>query len=259
VRNKLSFLILLQILMLSRMVHSTDLRGGVAGYSSFTNTSGPLPGIQIGLFVKGNNNTFSVVRQAVTGSDGTYYLNGVPPGRYVLQINGVNYPLTVTQMETQDVPIINIQAGLPSAPSSADSGSEAISADEAKQFVRDFFAMLSRNAPTEQLLKAYAQPVKYYRRGTIDHVKLGQILQQIRFPTHKYEVESIDVIKITPREISQGLPTDAVRIRVTFHEKIPTDISEPARQFETWVLRKASGTTQIVECQTTNDRWQILH
>ena len=110
--------------MLSTPLHSTDLRGGVVGYSPFTNAWGPLGGIRIGLFVQAGSNKFGAVRQAVTGSDGTYYLTGVPPGRYVLQINGVNYPLTVTQTATQDIPIITIQARLSTTPSSATSGSD---------------------------------------------------------------------------------------------------------------------------------------
>jgi hypothetical protein len=249
VRNKFSVLILLQILMMSTTLQSTDLRGGVIGYSPLTNAWGPLGGIPIGLFVQARNGAFAVVRKAVTVSDGTYYLTGVPQGEYVLQVNGVNYPLKVTQTAKQDIPIISVQAGLSSTPPNSNSGQDAISADEARQFIRDFFAMLSRSAPTEQVLKAYAQPVKYYDRGTIDHDKLRQILEQKRFPSSKYEVESVDLIKITPQEISQGIAADAIRVNLSYHVKDPTDISEPESFSETWVLHKANGKVQIVECQ----------
>ena len=235
--------------MVSTTLRSTDLRGGVTGYSPLTNTWGPLGGVSIGLFVQARNGAFTVVRKGVTVSDGTYYLTGVPQGEYVLQVNGVNYPLKVTQTAMQDIPIIAIQAGLSSTPSNPNSGQDAISADEARQFVRDFFAMLSRSAPTEQLLKAYAQPVKYYDRGTIDHDKLRQILEQNRFPTSKYEVESVDIIKITPQEISQGIAADAIRVKLSYHEKTRADINEPKSFSETWVLHKANGNVQIVECQ----------
>jgi|SRR6266571_6901641 len=104
-RYKLALLILLQILMVSATLRSTDLRGGVAGYNSWTNTTGPLPGIPVGLFAQGYG-TFTLVRQTQTGLDGIYYLMGVYPGQYVLQIAGVNYPLTVWDTQTQDIPII---------------------------------------------------------------------------------------------------------------------------------------------------------
>jgi hypothetical protein len=249
VRDKLLVLIMLQILVVSTTLHSTDLRGGVTGYSPLTNTWGPLGGVPIGLFVQARDGAFTVVRKAVTVSDGTYYLNGVPQGEYVLQVNGVNYPLKVTQTAMQDIPIIAIQARLSSPPSNPNSGQNAISADEAKQFVRDFFVMLSRNAATEQLLKAYAQPVKYYDRGTIDHDKLRQILEQNRFPSSKYDVESVDIIKLTPQEISQGFAVDAIRVKLSYHEKNPTNINQPKSFSETWVLQKANGNVQIVECQ----------
>lgn len=105
-RYKLVLLILLQILMVSATLRSTDLRGGVAGYNPYTQTPGPLPGVAIGLFVQAPNGTFAVVRQAVTGPDGRYYLAGVYPGQYVLQVAGVNYPLAVGATPMQDIPII---------------------------------------------------------------------------------------------------------------------------------------------------------
>jgi hypothetical protein len=91
----------LQILIVSATLRATDLRGRVDGMS------GPLPGVPVGLFVQAPNGTFAVVRQAVTGPDGIYYLPGVYPGQYVLQIAGVNYPLGVGATSMQDIPIIH--------------------------------------------------------------------------------------------------------------------------------------------------------
>jgi hypothetical protein len=65
-----------------------------------------MPGMPVGLFVAQSDGSFIVVRQAITGVDGMYYLRGIAPGYYVLQIGGVNYPLFVTNAPWQDIPII---------------------------------------------------------------------------------------------------------------------------------------------------------
>jgi hypothetical protein len=105
-RFKLFFLFLLQISVTVPSLHATDLRGGVAGVNPYTQMRGPLPGVPVGLFAIAPNGSFVVVRQAVTGPDGLYYLTGVYPGQYILQIGGVNYPLAVGYAQMQDVPII---------------------------------------------------------------------------------------------------------------------------------------------------------
>src|SRR5207253_602110 len=95
-----------QILIVSfTTAHATDLRGGVVGYNPYNYATGALPGIPVGLFAQLPNGAFVVVRQTQTGLDGVYYLTGVPPGQYVLQIGGVNYPLTVSGMPMQDIGI----------------------------------------------------------------------------------------------------------------------------------------------------------
>jgi hypothetical protein len=99
--------ILLAIFLVSTAtVRATDLRGRIDGLNPYTQTMGPLPGVRVALFVN-QNSTFALVRQAVSGSDGMYYLTGVRPGQYVLQLAGVNYPLEVGLGPTQDIPIIS--------------------------------------------------------------------------------------------------------------------------------------------------------
>ena len=87
-------------------LYGTDLRGRIDGFNPFTNMPGPLPGIVVTLFAVMPDGQFTVVRQGVTGPDGMYYLLGVYPGQYVLQIAGVNYPLSVGAFQLQDIPII---------------------------------------------------------------------------------------------------------------------------------------------------------
>ena len=78
---------------------ATDLRGRVDG------ARGPIPGVPIALFAQ-TPNGFMVVRQSQTGPDGMYYLGGVFPGQYLLQIGGMNYPIMVGNMPMQDLPPI---------------------------------------------------------------------------------------------------------------------------------------------------------
>ncbi len=105
---KILALILGQILIVSVTTgHATDLRGAVFGTNPYNYTQGPLPGVPIGLFTTLPNGAFVVVRQTQTGLDGVYYLMGVPPGQYVLQIAGVNYPLSVSAMPRQEIGIVN--------------------------------------------------------------------------------------------------------------------------------------------------------
>jgi hypothetical protein len=105
-RYKLLLQVLLTILIVSAAtMRATDLRGRIDGLNPYTQTMGPLPGVRVALFVN-QDGTFALVRQAVSGSDGIYYFTGVRPGQYVLQLAGVNYPLEVGALPTQDIPII---------------------------------------------------------------------------------------------------------------------------------------------------------
>jgi hypothetical protein len=98
--------VLLAILtVFTATVHATDLRGRIDGLNPYTQTMGPLPGVRVALFVN-QSGTFVLVRQAVSGSDGMYYVTGVRPGQYVLQLAGINYPLEVGAAPSQDIPII---------------------------------------------------------------------------------------------------------------------------------------------------------
>ena len=106
-RYKLLILTLLSILLAFPVtLRATDLRGRIDGVNPYTWTFGPLPGVPIGLFIALPDGSFTIVRQIVTGPDGMYYLRGVYPGYYVLQIAGVNYPLAVGDIPMQDIPII---------------------------------------------------------------------------------------------------------------------------------------------------------
>jgi hypothetical protein len=106
-RHKLSILLLLAVVMGCPLIaRATDLRGRVDGVNPYTGFRGPYPGIRIGLFIAVPGQNFTLVREAVTGPDGFYYLRGVYPGQYILQVGGVNFPLGVVNAQTQDIPPI---------------------------------------------------------------------------------------------------------------------------------------------------------
>lgn len=69
----------------------------------------PLGGVRIGLFVGTPDGNFTIVRSGATGPDGMYYLNGVYPGQYILQVGGINYPLGVFAAPMQDIPPIRLR------------------------------------------------------------------------------------------------------------------------------------------------------
>jgi hypothetical protein len=94
------------VLMFGSAARATDLRGRVDGFNPYTQLRGPLPGIAVALFATYPNGQYVLVRQVVTGIDGMYYLVGVYPGQYILQVGGLNYPLVVGVTQLQDVPII---------------------------------------------------------------------------------------------------------------------------------------------------------
>jgi hypothetical protein len=106
-RYKVVLLILLAAFAaFAATARATDLRGRVDTRNPYTQTTVPFPGVGIALFATLQNGTFVIVRQTVTGPDGMYYFTGVLPGQYILQIGGVNYPLSVAAMPREDIPII---------------------------------------------------------------------------------------------------------------------------------------------------------
>jgi len=85
------------------ITYATDLRGGVVGYA------GPLVGVGVALFEVKPDKTLRHVRETVTAPDGKYHFNKVHPGRYVLTIRGINYPLEVRETQMQDIPVIALR------------------------------------------------------------------------------------------------------------------------------------------------------
>jgi hypothetical protein len=97
---------LLMMSMLLLMEKTTDLRGGVVRSNPNTQIAEPLAGVGVALFEVTPKGNFNLVRQTVTGPDGSYYFSRVLGKHYILQIDGTNYPLEVREGERQDIPII---------------------------------------------------------------------------------------------------------------------------------------------------------
>ena len=116
-------LLLCTFLIASTTVRATDLRGKVEGPAAAASTPAvastaaagatftppanvPLAGAAVALFVQGEN---TPAHTTSTDANGVYYFTGINPGSYVLQIHGVNYPLTVQAAGQQDIAIITVQ------------------------------------------------------------------------------------------------------------------------------------------------------
>ena len=51
---------------------------------------------------------WKVTASAFTGPNGMYYFRGIAPGKYVLQVQGRNYPAQVGNAPLQDIPPVVI-------------------------------------------------------------------------------------------------------------------------------------------------------
>jgi hypothetical protein len=78
---------------------ATELRGRVDSRNPQTGYFFPRQGASVNVMA-GNG---TIVRQAMTGGDGMYYLSHIPPGSYILVVNGIRFALNVANAPSQDV------------------------------------------------------------------------------------------------------------------------------------------------------------
>ena len=85
---------------------ATELRGRVDGVHPYAPYPFPFGGARIDLYASSPQGTL-LVSYAYTGGDGMYYISGIYPGVYTLQVNGIlNFPLVVYPQPYQDIPPI---------------------------------------------------------------------------------------------------------------------------------------------------------
>jgi hypothetical protein len=93
--------------VIAQLADATDLRGRVDGKHNYSPVPFPMPRAQVTIFVTQQNPAGGVnyIQKAttVTGADGMYYFRDIPPGDFILQINGTNYPLKVLPQPVQDI------------------------------------------------------------------------------------------------------------------------------------------------------------
>ncbi len=100
-------------LVIAQVSNATDLRGRVDGLHPYASAPFPMAGIQVTIF-RFEPNPYGGMSwipkvNAVTGSDGMYYFRGVPPGDFILQVSGTNYPLKVLSQPAQDIQAILVR------------------------------------------------------------------------------------------------------------------------------------------------------
>jgi hypothetical protein len=108
-RRMVSALVACLLATLAFCAYAVDIRGRVDGRNAYTPRPYPIAGVPVTLFVHQQPTGWRVLANAYTGPDGIYYFRGVPPGSYVLQVQGRNFPVTLSQSPFQDIPPLLIQ------------------------------------------------------------------------------------------------------------------------------------------------------
>lgn len=85
--------------------YAGDLRGRVDGRNPYYPHPFPISGVPVQLYEQRPQGWF-IVASAYTGPDGMYYFRGIRPGQYVIQVQGMNFPLVVAFQPFQDIPLI---------------------------------------------------------------------------------------------------------------------------------------------------------
>jgi hypothetical protein len=86
--------------------NATDLRGRIDGVHSYAPRPFPVYGARVDLVVYTPQGPV-YLQTAFTGVDGMYYMAGVAPGSYTLQVNGIlQFGLSVYAQPFQDIPPI---------------------------------------------------------------------------------------------------------------------------------------------------------
>jgi hypothetical protein len=105
VRHILSRLAIVLILVaaVTNTSFATDLRGQVIGQYA-NGYRAPLYGARVDLYVY-NGVQWTLLYTWMTGEDGMYYMKGIRPGTYLVQVNyRWNYTINVTGSAYQDIP-----------------------------------------------------------------------------------------------------------------------------------------------------------
>ena len=94
---------------------TTDLRGQVVAYNPYAGNVTPVPNIRVDLYQYNNYfKRWDIVCTTYTDPYGMYYMYDIPPDKYYLQVNRINYPLSVVFVDRrryryQDVPRIQLR------------------------------------------------------------------------------------------------------------------------------------------------------
>ncbi len=103
--NKMTkYLIVAALLLVTTVVSATNLRGRVDGFPPYASAPFPVPGANVQLVVPDGLGGVRAISGYITGPDGMYYFQNIPPGNYQLVVNGIFYPLFVGNMYLQDIP-----------------------------------------------------------------------------------------------------------------------------------------------------------
>ena len=92
------------LMTFSSSLYAADIRGRVDGRTAYYPRPYPLAGVPVTLFVFQPPSGWRPVATSYTAPDGMYYFRGVPAGSCMLQVQGLNFPITVSPAPFQDIP-----------------------------------------------------------------------------------------------------------------------------------------------------------
>ncbi len=97
-------LVTIVLMAVSFLLDAADVRGRVDGRNAYYPRPFPLAGVPVTLYVRQPPARWQATATSYTGSDGIYHFRGVAEGSYMLQVQGMNFPISVSRAPFQDIP-----------------------------------------------------------------------------------------------------------------------------------------------------------
>ena len=105
-QKNIGYLLATCLLLMPLITEATNLRGRIDAVNKYTKSPYPIGRVSVVLYLKKNKKWKSVGRYT-TGTNGMYFFQNIKPGRYTIQVNRrSNYPITVVNKKSQDLPKI---------------------------------------------------------------------------------------------------------------------------------------------------------
>jgi hypothetical protein len=251
-QRAVSVIIALEAVCLSLGVTAVagDLEYGGIVRGKIVQTGQPLPNIKVTL----QDEFEQQYEPVLTNRDGVFVLTGVAPGKYKLLVwppgGQPRKSEVIAGPEVTDIPTIDLTGaielavaspsptGLPVSPGS-------ISSDEARRFVKSFWAARERG-DLDGLMAAFGPEVDYYEDGVLDQAAIrdDQKTYLRSYTQRTFDLGAIDVIK------GESANSDATQVRFSFRYHVSGGKKvKSGSSSEVWLLRRMNDKAKIVDCK----------